>query len=286
MFTGFTMMNTGGKRNIRINLLAGGAQGNVLCEYINCTDHQRMFCAPFMVVGTHYDIIAPPIAYLGQSAWITIIVVDAAGTTKDDYCGTTSFTSTDPGAKIEGGPMDLYNYTWKSSTVPCVPCGGPCDGGIRIFLNVTFTKLGMKTIVAGDTMDGSISGLAAVLVVGVDVRLSKEPRFVMAASADTVGFKVCWSNYSSASAFTLVLTDAVPMGMTFVPEVALGAFNCGNTDGLSPIVAYSTVPSANTPPAASFTTALPITGSRWLRWTIPMAGVQTSGCVCYRAQIN
>jgi len=124
MFSDFTDMANGARRNIRINLLGTGSQGNLLCQHINCADHQRMFCAPFMVVGTHYEIIGPPVAFLGTSAWITVVVVDAAGTTKDDYCGTTSFTSTDPGAKIDGGAMDLFNYTWKSSTPPCVACGG------------------------------------------------------------------------------------------------------------------------------------------------------------------
>jgi uncharacterized repeat protein (TIGR01451 family) len=122
--------------------------------------------------------------------------------------------------------------------------------------------------------------------VGADVRISKEPKFSVQASGDTVKFRVCWSNYSSASAFTFVITDALPRGTAFVPEAALSAFDCGNTDGGVPLVSYSTLATPTVPTAASFTTGLPVTGTRWLRWTLPMAGVQTSGCICYRLSIN
>jgi uncharacterized repeat protein (TIGR01451 family) len=125
-----------------------------------------------------------------------------------------------------------------------------------------------------------------VQVVGADIRLQKEPRLVIAASADTVQFKVCWSNFSSASGFGVTITDAVPMGTTFIPEAGTGAFNCGSTDGVAVSVAYTTATSAAMPAPASFTTANPVAGTRWLRWTVPMAGVQTTGCACYRVQIN
>ena len=58
---------------------------------------------------------APPIVFIGQSFWITVVVVDQTSTTKTDYCGTTSFTSTDPAAKLESGAMDGYNFTWTSN---------------------------------------------------------------------------------------------------------------------------------------------------------------------------
>jgi len=287
-FTGFTQITGYTKRNIRVNLLAGGAQGNLLAMYIQCTDSQRMYTAPYVVVGVHYDILVPPVVYLGQSVWLTVVVVDAAGGTKTDYCGTTSFTSTDPGAKIEGTPMDVYNYTWSSNDpgASCLGagCTGTCNDGVRVFVNVTFSKLGPATIVAGDIFDGSITGLAATMVVGVDVKLTKEPRLAVAASTDTVQFKVCWSNYSSSSAFTFVMTDAVPMGTTFLPEATTAAFNGGSTDGVVISVAYSTSTSA-TPPA-SFVSGNPIAGTRWLRWTVPMSGVQTTGCSVYRVTVN
>jgi uncharacterized repeat protein (TIGR01451 family) len=135
-------------------------------------------------------------------------------------------------------------------------------------------------------MDGSIVGVAAITVVGVDVRFVKEPRLVVAASGDTVQFKVCWSNYSSASAFTFVITDAMPMGTTFVPEAGVSALTCGGTDGITLGVAYTTLASPTMPGAASFTGGNPVAGTRWLRWTVPYAGVETTGCACYRARID
>ncbi|MEK7474913.1 MAG: hypothetical protein AAB152_04670 [Candidatus Coatesbacteria bacterium] len=255
-----------------------------------CSLHQKIFTAPFVAQGVHYNIVMPSVVFVGQPFWITVIVVQTAGGTETDYCGTTSFTSTDATAKIESIPMDSFNYVWDSNdaaaTCKGAGCTAGCDNGVKLFLNVSMNRLGLQTIVAVDTSDGSVSGVAAVLVVGADIRLHKEPRLAIAASADTVQFKVCWSNYSSASGFALTITDAVPMGTTFIPEAAMGAFNCGSTDGVTLAVAYSTQQSAAMPPPASFTGANPVAGTRWLRWTVPMAGVQTTGCACYRIQIN
>jgi len=124
-------------------------------------------------------------------------------------------------------------------------------------------------------------------VVGVDVKLFKEQRLTIAASGDIVKFRICWSNYSSASAFSFIVTDAVPMGTTYVPD-NVTAMDCGSTDGVVMTVSYSTSAVA-LPPNGSFTTvpsgSLP-SGVRWLRWSVPMAGVQTTGCACFRVLVN
>jgi len=236
-----------------------------------------------MESGVHYTIIPPPVVYIGQQFWITVIAVEAAGGTKDDYCGTTSFTSTDPGAKIEGAVMDAFNFTWSSS----FGCSAlPNENGVKLFFNVSMTRLGMQTIVATDIADGSITGLTAVMVVGVDVKLTKQPPLQIVASSDTVQFKVCWSNYSSASAFTFVITDAVPMGLAYLPEASVAALNCGSTDGVTITVGYSTATSTTPPGPASFANGNPVTNTRWLRWTIAYAGIETTGCACYRATVQ
>ncbi len=287
-FKDLTTPGGGTRRNWRVNVTAGGNPGDVIMQYIACIQKEKFYAAPFLSKGVFYAIIAPPAVFVGQSFWVTIVVIEA-GATKQDYCGTSSFTSTDPNALIQGTPMDTYNFTWSSD-----PAFGNCDAnggaanenGVRIFLNVSLSQLGLQTLVASDTVDGSITGLTTIMVVGADVRLEKRPRLSVQASGDTVRFQVCWSNYSSASAFSFVITDAVPMGTTFVPEATTAPFDCGSTDGVVPVTASSGSTSATVPPAASFAAGNPPAGTRWLRWTLPMAGVQTTGCVCFRVSVN
>ncbi len=270
-------------RNWRVQVLPGGNPGNVIAQYIACNAGEKFYTAPFLQRGTFYDIIAPPVVFIGQNFWLTIVVIEA-DVTKEDYCGTSSFTSTDPGGKIEGTGMDTYNFTWSSSKGSCNV--SPNENGVYIFVNVSFTRLGMQTFVASDTTDGTITGLATIMVVGADVRFEKSPRLAVNASNDTVAFRVCWSNYSSASAFTFTITDAVPMGTTFLPEAGTWAFACGSTDNVAVVSSYSTATTPTVPLPASWVTANPVAGTRWLRWTVPMAGVQTTGCACYRVTVN
>ena len=175
--------------------------------------------------------------------------------------------------------MDGFNYTWIPAT----------DQGIRIFINVNFTQTGMQTIVAMDTLDGSINGLASINVVGADVKMETRKKLSVAASGDTVQFQVCWSNYSSATAYSFVITGAVPRGTVYVPEVASLAL-CGWNGPMEPTItmAYST--STSTMPPALFTSLLPIstapTNTRWLRWTIKDAYVHSSGCMCFKVVVD
>jgi uncharacterized repeat protein (TIGR01451 family) len=265
--------------------------GKSITMYSQCKFTEKGFTAPFLETGVHYTIVVPPVVYSGQAFWITIVVQETGGMTKDDYCGTTSFTSTDAMAKIQGSGMDAYNYTWDSNDAAAsckgAGCTGTCDNGVMVFVQVIMNKIGMQTIVASDITDGSITGLAALMVVGVDVKLFKEKRLTIAASGDTVQFKICWSNYSSASAFSFVITDAVPEGTTYVPDTVT-TMDCGSTDGVAMTVSYSTS-AVSTPPNGSFTTVPSGTlpgGVRWLRWTMPVVGVQTTGCACFRISVN
>ncbi len=269
----------------RENWVATGTGGIIVSAFnITCQMKQKLYTAPFLGQGVHYQVIAPAVAFIGQPFWITIVVVDVGNTTKTDYCGTSTFTATDPGAKIEGAGMDAYNFTWESASAPCGL--SPFDDGVRVFVNVILTRLGLQTVVAVDTIDGSINGLATVMVVGVDVKLEKRAPLTVAASADTVQFRICWSNYSSGSAFTFVVNDAVPRGTTYLPEAGTWALSCGSTDGVAPAVAYSVSTGVTIPPAGSFVTANPVAATRWLRWTVPVVGVETTGCLCFRVTVN
>jgi len=280
-FQNITNPGGGIVRNYRIWVPAAGNPGDAIMQYHCGWSGEKFYSAPFMCKGVFYNIITPPVIYASQPFWITVVVMDSGGGTKTDYCGTSSFTSTDPTAQIQGSGMDAYNFIWSSAAA----CSSALDeNGVKIFVGVIFNKLGLQTLVGSDTTDGAINGLATLMVVGVDVKLFKEPRLMIAASGDTVQFKVCWSNYSSASAFSFTITDAVPVGTTYVPETDT-AMNCGSTDGVTMTVGYSLDP---TTPATTWATAsgmLP-TGVRWLKWTVPIVGVQTTGCACFKITVD
>ena len=230
-----------------------------------------------METGIHYKIYAPAVAYAGQSFWMTVEVVGPGGGIETGYCGITDFTSSDPQAVF---PDD--SYQWKSDACPAN--GTPYDNGIRLFMNVTLYKLGSQTIVGLDEMDGSITGLTSVMVVGAAVNLTKQPGLALASSGDTVQFRLCWSNYSSATAFDLTITDAVPMGTNLVSGMVTD-FICGVKGDVDVDVAYSTATSLTAP--ALFSAASPgIPGTaRWLRWTVKDAGIKATGCVCFRVSV-
>ena len=281
----------GEKRNVRINLTGAGAQGNLISMWNHCQPSHKFFTAPFLATGVHYDIIAPGFVYIGQEFWLTIVVVETAGDTKTDYCGTTGFTSTDSGMKVENDPAGTYLYDWDSDD-PGATCAGAgcvagCDNGVKIFVRVSMTTLGPQTIIASDTVDGSILGLTTVMVVGVDVKFWKEPKLAVRASGDTVDFRICWSNYSSTSAFGFVINDAIPRDTTYVPA-ALSDSLCAQSGPMTFQGAFSTDSSATVPPDANFTSTggVPSAATYWLRWTLPVVGVNTTGCFCYKLRVN
>jgi len=274
-FRNIATVPVGGHRIVRFQITGGNAIG----MYNECQPSHKFFTAPFVQVGTHYEIILPPVVYVGQNFWITVIVMDVGGGTQTTYNGTASFTSTDPSAKIEAKAMDSYNYQYNG-------CGTNC--GVKIFMNVSFTKLGMQTIVAVDTMDGSITGLASLLVVGADVKLEKQPRLTVAASGDTIRFQLCWVNAASATAFSFVITDAIPMGTSYVPEIA-STMLCWSSAPVPGVTVWYSTATTTTPPG-TFTslpgTSSPLANSRWLRWTIRDVYANSSGCVCFKVSVN
>jgi uncharacterized repeat protein (TIGR01451 family) len=266
------------KKNYKFTVAPGVNSGDVLAQYFFC-GWERSYTAPFLTTGIHYVIVAPPTVYLGQSFWLTVVVMDSTGTTKNDYMGISSFSSTDPGAKMQGSGMEAYNYTWSGAEL-----------GVKVFVNVIFNQMGLMTLVVTDTMDGSISGLAGIMVVAADVKLEKRKKLTVAASGDTVQFWICWSNYSTATAYSFTITDAIPNGTSYVPELAANAI-CGQN---GPATANVSVAASNatstTAPNTAFVYVAPATSpaltTRWLRWTIRDVYVNSTGCVCFKVVVN
>ena len=74
-------------------------------------------------------------------------------------------------------------------------------------------------------------------------------------------------------------------GISLPPEAAT-ALDCGNTKGQPLTVGYSTLTSPTAPAPGSFITGVPTAGTRWLRWSVPNIGVNTTGCACFRVTVN
>ncbi|MEK7767982.1 MAG: hypothetical protein AAB368_17255, partial [bacterium] len=114
--------------------------------------------------------------------------------------------------------------------------------------------------------------------------LTKTPPLQVVSSGDIVQFKICWSNYSTATASMFTINDEIPSGMVYYPDVSTNHL-CGATSGVAGITpAYST-------DGGSAYTTMPgggpgTTGVTNLRWTVPAVGVMTTGCVCYKVTVN
>lgn len=263
---------------------------DAIALYNQCTQTEKGFTAPFLETGVHYEIVAPPVVFVGQKFWLTVVVLGGGNVTEIDYCGTSGFTSSDPLAQIEGLPMGGYTYPWKAD--PPSFCDNPIgvnDNGVKVFVNVSMGRTGNQTIVVNDTADGSIVGLGAVFVVAADVKLTKHPSSVQA-SGDIVQFRICWSNYSEATVSGFTITDRMPNGFTYLtdPPQAPADLLCGGTYGnpTGVTVAYSITD--NSP--GSFSQMSGAIGGpplpAWLRWTIPEVIPNTTGCVCFKAKVN
>ncbi len=81
--------------NYKITVLPNANQGNVICQFIANAGSEKGYTAPFLQEGVHYQIITPPVVYAGQSFWITVVVLESTGQTKDEYDGITTFSATE-----------------------------------------------------------------------------------------------------------------------------------------------------------------------------------------------
>jgi len=185
-----------------------------------------------------YRIDAPAVAVSGVPFWITVTAVDGAANTWTDYCGTSSFTSTDdPLALVNGVAMDAYNYTWHSSlTCP----SAPNPNGTWGFL-VTFFKPGFSCVFIQDTVFPAASGFFCVVVgtppappvLSVSAVKTLEPVFPWSGGPVTYGIVV--ANTGAATITDLTVVDTIP------PEVT--GISWDQPGGFGPPVITSVAPS-------------------------------------------
>ena len=96
--------------------------------------------------ASQFEVNAPATATAGGSFTVTVTARDSSGNVATGYTGTVRFTSNDAQATLPA------NYTFVAG-----------DAGVKTF-NVTLKTSGSRTVVATDTMTGSITGTATSTV--------------------------------------------------------------------------------------------------------------------------
>ena len=126
------------------------------------------------------------------------------------------------------------------------------------------------------------SATAWVLVRNPVIMLMKTATPTMQAPGGDVTFRACVRNLSAeVSAFNVTVTDALPSGFEF---------RAGGTFGASPGLWPNTwvVTNANGM-AGPWIAGWPLVGQEpvwFLRWTLPVVGMNSSGCVEFTARVN
>lgn len=200
---------------------------------------------------------------------------------------------------VDGGTYPAWTWSGVATFGPD-PCATNCLTTLWLDVDISAAaapgdtiRLGIGTSGGGlvGGLSDSLGGTAPAavvrgdtLVVGVDVKVTAGYPLQMAVSGDVVQFTACWSNYSAATAFGFTMTDAIPEGTVYYPDMPANHY-CGSTSGFgAATVAYSTT--TNSPGAYATLTGPASTAVKFLRWTIPEVRVQTTGCVCFRVTVQ
>jgi len=94
--------------------------------------------------ATHFAVIVPGSAVAGAPWTITIVAEDASNVTVPSYSGTVHFTSTDPAAVL--------------------PANSQLTNGVGTF-PITLKSAGFNTVIATDTVNSTITGTSAAVLV-------------------------------------------------------------------------------------------------------------------------
>jgi hypothetical protein len=96
---------------------------------------------------SHLNISAPASATAGSSFSITVTALDANNSTLTSYLGTVQFTTSDSAAILPS------NYAFTAA-----------DAGVHTFTGIVLKTAGSQSVMATDTVTGSITGSASVTV--------------------------------------------------------------------------------------------------------------------------
>jgi cytochrome c oxidase assembly protein Cox11 len=97
-------------------------------------------------VATHFQVIVPQNAQVGQSAPVKVVALDASNHIVSNYTGTVQLSSSDTAATLPA------SYTFLAS-----------DAGSHVF-SVIFGTTGSQTVTATDTSNSSLTGSATTSV--------------------------------------------------------------------------------------------------------------------------
>ncbi|MEK7765954.1 MAG: hypothetical protein AAB368_06920, partial [bacterium] len=61
--------------NYKISVVSANPKPSVVAQFIQCKITEKGYTAPFLATGEHYNIIAPPVVFVGESFWITVEVL-------------------------------------------------------------------------------------------------------------------------------------------------------------------------------------------------------------------
>ena len=123
---------------------------------------------------------------------------------------------------------------------------------------------------------------ATVLVQNPRIMLFKTANPTMQAPGGDVTFRVCVQNMSAAvSAFNVTVTDAIPAGFAFQ---AGGAFAAN--PGLWPNTWVVTNANGVAGPWNAGWPTVGQTSAWFMRWTLPVVGMNASGCVEFTARVQ
>ncbi len=248
------------------------------------TDFQQdgpgMGCAGMITTlapaGT-YRIAAPPSHFTTEDFWVTVVVLDVAGTTRADYCGTTSFTSTDPLALINGVPMGSFTFAWSSS----LACSSPPDED-----GITGFWIRLPSAHSSDFLNLRDAGTPVTLggqsiAQGIPLVTWETATPSVAKAGDLVEYRISFSNESNVSGWSVMITTS---DGSFSNRVKTGAipgavFVTGGAGAITSLWANSlggpwnaTAPTGQTDPL-------------YLRWILAHVGGHQSGYIRYQAQV-
>jgi hypothetical protein len=170
-----------GTHHISVIFKTAGTQTINVVDSVNSTDVGSTSIAVRAAAANKLAVTTSSDAKAGTAQYVTVAVTDAFGNSITNYTGTVKFSSSDLQATLPA------NYTFSNK-----------DNGTHTF-SVTFRTAGVQSLSASDTVNSSITGVAAGITVTQPV--------AAVASFSVTGFPA--TTAGSAKTFVVTARDAL-----------------------------------------------------------------------------